>query len=47
MPALMNPKKAVIVSSILLILLPSGCQKMQIVLHSQKDSGGAADSLSC
>lgn len=44
MPALINPKRVVIVSSILLILLPSGCQQMQIVLHSQKDSGGAADS---
>lgn len=47
MPALIIPKTAVIVSSIVFILLPSSRQKMQIALHSQKDSGGAADSTSC
>jgi hypothetical protein len=47
MPTLIIPKTAVIVSSIVLILLPSDCQKMEIALHSQKDFGGAADSTSC
>jgi hypothetical protein len=37
----------VIVSSIVLILLPSACQKNQIALHSQKDSKYASDSLRC
>lgn len=47
MPALIIPKTAVIASSIVLILLPSDRQQMQIALHSQRDFGGAADSTSC
>jgi hypothetical protein len=45
MPTLRIPKTAVIVSSIVLILLPSDCQKNQIASHSQKDSDPVPDSL--
>jgi hypothetical protein len=47
MLTLIIPKTAVIISSIVLILLPSDCQQNQIALHSQKDSKYASDSLPC
>jgi hypothetical protein len=44
MPALIIPKTAVIVSSIVFIPDTQRLEQRKIALHSQKDSGRASDS---